>query len=44
MRFGAPRAAFNDLGEGILQTLGGSLDFDGQQFEGIAGIEVRGAG
>ena len=42
LRFSAPRVAYNDLGEGILQTLVGTLDADGQHVEGVAGIEVRG--
>ena len=42
LRFSAPRAAFNDLGEGILQTLVGTLEIAGERHEGIAGIEIRG--
>ena len=44
LRFSAPRAAYNDLGEGIRQTLVGTLEIGRDRYDGIAGIEVRGAG
>lgn len=41
LRCAAPPAAFNDLGEGIRQTLIGDCEIGGQRISGVAGIETR---